>query len=110
MADRKLLEAAARAAGYIIVGNDHPPDALNVQFEDGGLVWVWMPLTDDGDALRLAVKLRIAFELFEVAGMEFCEACASDDLCIIREPVGDDEMAATRRAITRAAAAIGEAK
>ena len=93
MSDRQLLEAAARAAGYIIVGDEHPDDALNVMFEDGGLIWVWMPLTDDGDALRLAVKrkvLRCHMDLFHRFYEEEIAA-------------GLDEGAATRRAIVRAA-------
>lgn len=50
--DRELLEMAAKAAryqyakhgGYIVVD---------------GIPGNWNPLTDDGDALRLAVKLEI---------------------------------------------------
>jgi hypothetical protein len=54
------------------------------------------------------VKLRIAFEIIEMGGMEFCEAVTPEDyLCIMREPVGADELAATRRSIVRAAAALG---
>lgn len=44
MDDRQLLEDAARAAGY--------SDAL-------ALNPYWNPITDAGDALRLAVKLRM---------------------------------------------------
>lgn len=53
--DRELLELAAKAAGMTIVARR----------EDGALgldeicSW-WNPLADDGDALRLAVKLRIS--------------------------------------------------
>lgn len=55
MSDRELLEAAAKAAGYACVWG----------VADGPLWWhddpdtarLWNPLTDDGDALRLAVKL-----------------------------------------------------
>lgn len=58
MIDRELLELAAKAAGYKMA------DVL-----DGYPLWregygIWNPLTDDGDALRLAVELEmtIAFE------------------------------------------------
>ena len=47
MTDRELLEAAAKAAGYV---HYHPGD---------GFYQTWNPLTDDGDALRLAVKLGL---------------------------------------------------
>lgn len=46
MSDRELLEKAAKAAGMW--------DA-----ENGCIDVPWSPLTDDGDAHRLAVKLRI---------------------------------------------------
>lgn len=68
------------------------------------------PLTDDGDALRLAVKLNldIRFESYD-AGIAVIVAGAWDDA-----PEGLHEIferngpRATRRAIVRAAAAIGE--
>lgn len=70
----------------------------------------WLPLDDDGDALRLAVKLRISFwhegegpegwTVAEVRGCGYNEHI---------EPHGDP-CAATRRAIVRAAAEIGKAK
>ena len=57
MSDRELLELAARAAGDI-------PNA--VIGAEPGYYWCgdtcrqqWNPLTDDGDALRLAVKLKL---------------------------------------------------
>lgn len=64
----------------------------------------WNPLTDDGDALRLAVKLDISvfghFPLDAVAAFEGRR--------IIEKKNPVDPMLATRRAIVRAAAAIGE--
>jgi hypothetical protein len=53
---------------------------------------MWMPLADDGDALRLAVKL----DLFDAATLTYEP-----------EEYRTDPYAATRRAITRAAAEIG---
>jgi hypothetical protein len=51
--DRELLELAAKAAG-IKTSLHKETDSLWI---DGPRVW--NPLTDDGDALRLAVKLGI---------------------------------------------------
>lgn len=73
------------------------------------------PLTDDGDALRLAVKLRIdvchnhsadhqRWVLAERAGAEGCFAPAC---CVEDEFEESRRSAATRRAIVRAAAEIG---
>lgn len=92
--DRELLRLAAIACGELRgewVGNDAYFD---------GVLSRWSPLTDDGDALRLAVKLGITFRHFghkvSAVGTTQCD-----------EYVGDDPYAATRRAIVRAAAEIG---
>ena len=54
MTDRELLELAAKAAGIEI-------DPIDAQHEPQD--WVaWNPLTDDGDALRLAVKLKMTVD------------------------------------------------
>jgi hypothetical protein len=88
MTDRELLELAAKAAGLEVV----TPTMLTYG--------QWNPLTDDGDALRLAVKLN----LFNTRsnGYEWPDA----ELFARHE---DDPYAATRRAIVRAAAEIGKA-
>jgi hypothetical protein len=63
----------------------------------------WHPLADDGDALRLAVKLGMTLQLLnwwscaDATGATAIELTADHDT---RE-------AATRRAIVRAAAALG---
>lgn len=94
MSDRELLELAAKASGEVQgewIGN--------AAYFDGVLTW-WNPIIDDGDALRLAVKLGITFRHFghkvSAVGTTQCD-----------EYVGDDPYAATRRAIVRAAAEIG---
>ena len=56
MTDRELLELAAKAAG-IKTSLHKETDSLWI---DGPRVW--NPLTDDGDALRLAVKLGFLIE------------------------------------------------
>ena len=118
MTDRELLEKAAKAAGYklrwgekFIVGDDEV-DCTDMPYVFSGhpdeADWYWNPLTDDGDALRLAVNLGIQvtpgtynkdeFTAFKAAGGEAHEFRSYQQ----------DEFAATRRAIVRAAAAIGE--
>jgi hypothetical protein len=106
MSDKELLELAAKAAGIVVARSrlDDPlhndilisPSVRNPYQHSG----TWNPLTDDGDALRLAVKLKIS----PMYGFPCVAVCAfargdSDDA---------DPYAATRRAITRAAAAIGK--
>ena len=93
--DRELLELAAKAAG------------IEFEFcrpELGGCLvggrW-WNPLTDDGDALRLAADLRL--------GLEWGMATVRVDCCVERYCDGDDPRAVARRAIVQAAAAIGRA-
>ena len=121
MADRELLEAAAKAAGIEVVGNRHPTDGLNCDFS--GHVVVWRPLIDDGDAFRLAVKLGIKIEQDWFAPNGYAprdgRARAFTTYSIeltgsynvrpqwFKEDFGDDPAAATRRAIVRAAAALG---
>lgn len=104
MTDKELLELSAKAAGYCV----------DTAFDDGPLIYDgdgtrdWNPLFDDGDALRLAVKLRINIEPRDhvVAG-----APMGKPLLVTGEMYRDnagDEYAATRRAIVRAAAEIGK--
>ena len=110
MTDRELLEAAAKAAGIVIVRSrlDDPlqRDMLvqNSPRNPGQEAGAWNPLADDGDALRLAVKLQLFINVDDrgtyVAG----------EVPSLREESNDDPCAATRRAIVRAAAEIGRAK
>lgn len=96
MTDRELLELAAIACGELRgewVGNDAYFD---------GVLTRWSPLTDDGDALRLAVKL-----LFEIDMGRGCIAIRHSTGIKILEAFNHDPYAATRRAIVRAAAEIG---
>lgn len=103
--DRELLEMAAKAAGYELRWS-----AEGVAYADiraPGYWAVWNPLADDGDALRLAAKLRIDVVF---AHDEVCaNLVTSTDCEYFEELYGDDRLSATRRAITRAAAAIGSA-
>lgn len=111
--DRALLEAAARAAGYEVVGWDHAwPVVKGDRFGTGQTRWIWMPLDDDGDALRLAVKVGLSPSVFVGGASEGCTMVSSTTLphgeLFIEEMHGLDPYAATRRAIVRAAAAMAE--
>lgn len=101
--DRELLELAAKAA------------ELPVEWDGDGFVIAtkfrgcltnydpWNPLIDDGDALRLAVTLKITPHIDgNLTDAESTEGFAT-------EAHLDDPYAATRRAIVRAAAEIGRA-
>ena len=105
MTDRELLEAAARAAGieFGIKRSTPASDALYLGPRGG---W-WNPLTDDGDALRLAIKLGINVGI-AYAGTPF-EAASYSWAGSVQQAHNGDPYAATRRAIVLAAAAIGGA-
>jgi hypothetical protein len=109
MTDRELLELAAKAAG--IPCDKKGPYVERQEWqqwfgEPGRIELVavaWNPLTDDGDALRLAVKLHMALTFnkdgnchAEGLNEEYAVECMADSC------------AATRRAIVRAAAEIGK--
>jgi hypothetical protein len=66
--------------------------------KDGFIESSFNPLNDDGDALRLAVILDLQ--------RVFAGGCEHGSFCYM-EPFNGDPHAATRRAIVRAAAAIG---
>ena len=110
MTDRELLELAAKAAGIAVHHWSHAdcpdcPDAVPV-LTDGinTEIVVWNPLADDGDALRLAVKLKID----TLHRREVWATIAGKGLQL-SEAFDEDPCAATRLAITRAAAEIGKA-
>jgi len=101
--DRELLELAARAAGIVGVWHEHG-EAMRIETNPGH-EW-WNPLTDDGDALRLACQLQFDIALgHKGATVTLYGGQLAQEFC--HKDSGEDN-AATRRAITRAAAAIGE--
>ena len=111
MTDKELLELAAKAAG-IIVGHAKRDPSVTFFLDDRGLVIKWNPLTDDGDALRLAVRLDLIVsrgytEVGKEAVVFYLNEIQHQMRCVV--PHGSDPYAATRRAITRAAAEIGKA-
>ena len=100
MEDKELIELAAKAAG--ITGTWHRAGFVAYSGWDGGF---FNPLTDDGDALRLAVKMGIYVHCR--AGSMVTSAIGDGDEWVI-ENWSNDPTSATRRAITRAAAQIGK--
>lgn len=102
MTDRELLELAAKAADINI---EYWHTTGTPMFRNAkGLAEFWNPLTDDGDALRLAVQLSIRFACM------FGFAHAWTGLRECREAEVSDPYAASRRAIVRAAAEIGKTR
>ena len=101
MTDKELIELAAKAACLHVKVASNSGRGLKVH---GNCNW-WNPLTDDGDALRLAVKLGIYVHCR--AGSMMTSAIGDGDEWVI-ENWSNDPTSATRRAITRAAAQIGK--
>ena len=115
MDDRRMLELAAKAAGHELTwktghckGGEFR-GAFIKEKDDA-----WNPLTSDGDAFRLAVRLLINIEHMKtMAGEPFgvnCWPAGRGDCGATEEDGLEDYAAATRLAITRAAAAIQQAK
>jgi len=100
--NKELLELAAKAAGIEPLGK-----AFEMNGDFAGFCMparkVWNPLTDDGDALRLAVKLRLELGFPK----EYCVWSFGTNGVVCTEDPSNDPYAATRRAIVRAAAEIG---
>jgi hypothetical protein len=91
--DKELLELAAKACGL-------EEAKMRIEFNQ------WNPLTDDGDALRLAVQLQIIVGRYD----NYVSAAPLHDGAkeiVIWSHNEKDPYAATRRAIVRAAAEIG---
>ena len=104
MTDREFLELAAKAAGELT------PDWYGNDAYFDGVLQRWNPLTDDGDALRLAVKLDFRIDIDNQLSMAAVYANSSYNIDVMVETDdNNDTYAATRRAIVRAAAAIGRA-
>jgi len=106
MTDRELLQFAAKAAGieFSWLGRgarlDRKPGVMQPYVP-------WNPLENDGDALRLAVKLEIQNGYSELSGCGFAAYGRGSFDCHEYGP--EDPCRATRRVITRAAAEIGKA-
>ena len=105
MTDKELLELAAKAAGLTWSKNkDIIHDGLWIT--KPSIKTYWNPLTDDGDALRLAVKLGLGISI-TLSNKRTDVVTFSGPITSVIEAHGDP-YAATRRCITRAAAEIGK--
>ena len=114
MNDRELLKAAAKAAGLEIKLMACLPGHLQGSYSEG-FVCIdrpheeWNPLTCDGDALRLAVKLKIDMNFSREIHPMHAHHTVTAWVGVehrFDEFLREDEQAATRRAIVRAAATI----
>lgn len=111
MDDRELLEMAAKAAGYVVRWYDDTlayGPTFGIEVEPGNPCGFdpWNPLTDDGDALRLAAGLCL-----NVLSSEACVVVEDEKgvECIEYFYGPEDYTSGWRRAIVRAAAEIGRA-
>lgn len=123
MTDQELLMLAAKAA--VITGYEYNEGTGNNAYYAGSLLFMtipgihtpWNPLTDDGDALRLAVQCGLEVSLVDdepIKDGKDTTACVgyslegNDKVHYVFEYHGGDIFAATRLAIVRAAAEIGK--
>ena len=105
MTDQELLQLSAKAAGYYYVWR---PYGGSIESTSEGSK-PWNPLTDDGDALRLAVKLSLMVEIGmgphgDITWVRHDDIADGEGIV---ERHRDNALLATRRAIVRAAAEIG---
>ena len=103
MTDRSLLEAAAKAAGIKLRWGGVDGDVARIDDE----MQLWNPLTHDGDALRLAVKIGLSLRRDTLDVGVFLRVREMNCGELGREMLRTDPLAATRRAIVRAAAELG---
>lgn len=97
--DLDLLERAARAIGAVRVEVVDGEGYVNLHFADDSVMHAWNPLLFSGDALDLAIRLRLEIYIHEHA-----TSAIAANLKLVNEKHGDNASVATRRAITRAAA------
>ena len=113
MTDRELLELAAKAAGIVIYWEKEYTNSgikylPHLEVEGTWGHGKWNPLENDGDALRLAVKLRLIVDITPWASDAYHWRGKKSEDFGIRHTEYEDPMAATRLAIVRAAAAIAQ--
>lgn len=114
MSDRELLELAAKAAEIGPLDFDYPTRESNGMYfgprlpTPSGVIMAmtyryWNPLEDDGDAFRLALKLRIQIEYVDEMDSVMCSLPGSMGATSVAA-IGDVEL---RYAIVQAAAQLG---
>lgn len=124
--DREMLEWAAKAAGVFM----HPEDKLHRSYGNWGCDTTCMvckkdpsdatfrPLTRDSDAFKLAISCGLSIEPYPYYDMPKHSVIVKQrrrgdqmretNPTEVVEVYGDNPAAATRRAIVRAAASIGQ--
>ena len=114
--DRELLELAAKAAGYAVEWHElvvsrkgrfgliehTKKEGFRLNFQR------WDPLTDDGDALRLAVRLHIS-PSWSPTKKSVKASIENDPFLVFGIDATGDDCADIRRIIVMSAASIGEA-
>jgi len=104
MTDRELLERAAKAAGLLIELDAYLDYGGFTAYRIKGTGWYWNALHNDGDALRLVVKLGLEVRIFHGKS----HVGRANHFWFTEHHNDTDPYAATRRAIVRAAAALSE--
>ncbi len=104
MTDRELLERAAKAAGIEVVIPKN--GGVIVAVIPGIGARVWNPLDDDGDALRLAVKLEFIIGQYMPRVVVWIRFEEESQTVQELSAHNGDRLAATRRAIVQAAASL----
>ncbi|MBV8060499.1 MAG: hypothetical protein JO253_03095 [Alphaproteobacteria bacterium] len=111
--DRELLELAAKAAG-IEINYARQRERDESVYQGIGL-WTntqttWNPLTDDGDALRLAVTMNADITIGKSVKVVLFSPILKEEDSICGKWVvqGRNDASAVRECIVRAAASIGE--
>lgn len=110
--DKELLILAAKAACFnvkaVSVDTDDNFDGLVIGAKNTKQKVWWNPILNDGDALRLAVYLRVSLSFHMENDNEDVKAWVNGSYHAWSQQIEQDPLCATRRAIVRAAAAIGE--
>ncbi|MES2625893.1 MAG: hypothetical protein V4628_11495 [Pseudomonadota bacterium] len=111
MDDREIVKRSAEAMGYHPISPYEQGHGMGIGVSGVG-IRNWNPLENDGDALRLAVKLQLTVCNEQIgAGVAYCTRDEGEDFPMIysgndQAEVVAEDYAATRRAIVVAAAQI----
>lgn len=120
MSDLDLLVNAAKAAGlkHVNYTGFEYSGSLGLQLVDevGRHTITWAPLSNDGDALRLSIKLKLDINYGNELDNDDYVSVSRHGIEMVRDPVSVYEYAggelsrpyAVRRAIVRCAAEIGK--
>jgi hypothetical protein len=114
--DRELMELAARAVGlntprYVTDGRRLGwaiNEGISVEFGPTSQR-LWNPRDDDGDSRRLEVALRLCVDVADEHVRAMYGLHTAGQMVEHTEPFGRDPHAATRLAVLRVAAEVGEA-